>query len=135
MVYILISSNFICLHLCGGVKVCAEVPEWSQEPENSWYSNDFRCVVLITFFLILSPIVFSAAFIRVVGSVFVQKYLGEEPRMVKDVFQLARENVPSIIFIDEIDAIATKRFNAQTGGMYTASVCIILCPSRYVSLQ
>ena len=59
----------------------------------------------------------SAAFIRVVGSEFVQKYLGEGPRMVRDVFRLARENAPSIIFIDEIDAIATKRFDAQTGGM------------------
>lgn len=56
-----------------------------------------------------------AAFIRVVGSEFVQKYLGEGPRMVRDVFRLAREQSPSIIFIDEIDAIATKRFDAQTG--------------------
>ncbi|KAJ2017051.1 26S proteasome regulatory subunit 6B [Coemansia sp. RSA 922] len=57
----------------------------------------------------------TAAFIRVNGSEFVQKYLGEGPRMVRDVFRLARENSPSIIFIDEIDAVATKRFDAQTG--------------------
>ncbi|CAN0233005.1 unnamed protein product [Ascophyllum nodosum] len=57
----------------------------------------------------------SASFISVVGSEFVQKYLGEGPRMVRDVFRLARENSPSVIFIDEIDAIATKRFDAQTG--------------------
>jgi len=63
-----------------------------------------------------SVLLFLAAFIRVVGSEFVQKYLGEGPRMVRDVFRLAKENAPAIIFIDEIDAIATKRFDAQTGG-------------------
>jgi len=56
-----------------------------------------------------------ATFIHAVGSEFVQKYLGEGPRMVRDVFRLAKENEPAIIFIDEIDAIATKRFDAQTG--------------------
>jgi 26S proteasome regulatory subunit T3 len=57
----------------------------------------------------------TASFIRVNGSEFVQKYLGEGPRMVRDVFRLAKENSPSIVFIDEIDAIGTKRFDAQTG--------------------
>merc|ERR1719487_781515 len=57
----------------------------------------------------------TATFIRMVGSEFVQKYLGEGPRMVRDVFRLARENAPSIVFIDEIDAIGTKRFDSQTG--------------------
>ncbi|KAG7667174.1 hypothetical protein Ndes2526B_g04320 [Nannochloris sp. 'desiccata'] len=57
----------------------------------------------------------TASFIRVVGSEFVQKYLGEGPRMVRDVFRLAKENSPSIIFVDEVDAIATARFDAQTG--------------------
>jgi 26S proteasome regulatory subunit T3 len=56
----------------------------------------------------------TAKFIHVVGSEFVQKYLGEELWMVRDVFYLARENSSSIIFIDEIDAIATKWFDAQT---------------------
>jgi 26S proteasome regulatory subunit T3 len=54
----------------------------------------------------------TAKFIRVCASEFVQKYLGEGPRMVRDVFRLARENAPSIVFIDEIDAVATKRFDA-----------------------
>ncbi len=67
---------------------------------------------MITLFLIIFC---EASFIRVVGSEFVQKYLGEGPRMVRDVFRLAKENSPAIIFIDEIDAIATKRFDAQTG--------------------
>ena len=35
--------------------------------------------------------------------------------MVRDVFRMAKENAPSIIFIDEVDAIATKRFDANTG--------------------
>merc|ERR1719421_200580 len=57
----------------------------------------------------------TAAFISVVGSEFVQKYLGQGPRMVRDVFRLARENSPSVIFMEEVDAIGTKRFDAQTG--------------------
>ena len=57
----------------------------------------------------------TTAFIRVVGSEFVQE---EGPRMVRDEFQLAKKNAPAIIFIDELDAIATKRFDAQTGGEY-----------------
>ena len=56
-----------------------------------------------------------ATFIKVVGSEFVQKYLGEGPKMVRDVFRMARDNAPSIVFIDEVDSIATKRFDAQTG--------------------
>ena len=35
--------------------------------------------------------------------------------MVRDVFRMARENAPSIVFIDEIDAVATKRYDANTG--------------------
>jgi len=53
-----------------------------------------------------------------VGGVVGQRLVeldGEGPRMVRDVFRLAKENAPAIIFIDEIDAIATKRFDAQTG--------------------
>jgi 26S proteasome regulatory subunit T3 len=57
----------------------------------------------------------TATFIKAVGSEFVQKYLGEGPRMVRDLFKTAKRYSPSIIFIDEIDAIATRRFDAQTG--------------------
>ena len=73
----------------------------------------------------------SASFIRVVGSEFVQKYLGEGPRMVRDVFRLAKENAPAIIFIDEIDAIATKRFDAQTGGTVLCVYSSIVCNNTY----
>lgn len=41
--------------------------------------------------------------------------ISQGPRMVRDVFRLAKENAPAIIFIDEVDAIATARFDAQTG--------------------
>ena len=57
----------------------------------------------------------TATFIKAVGSEFVQKYLGEGPRMVRDLFKTAKKYSPSIIFIDEVDAIATRRFDAQTG--------------------
>ncbi|RVD91855.1 26S proteasome regulatory subunit 6 [Tubulinosema ratisbonensis] len=56
----------------------------------------------------------NATFIKVNGSEFVQKYLGEGPRMVRDVFRMAKEKAPSIVFIDEVDSIATKRFDANT---------------------
>ena len=51
----------------------------------------------------------TAAFITMVGSEFVQKYLGEGPRMVRDVFRLARENSPAIVFIDEIGKLRLIR--------------------------
>ena len=58
----------------------------------------------------------NASIIRMVGSEFVQKYLGEGPRMVRDVFRLARENSPAIIFIDEIDAVGRQRGAGLGGG-------------------
>ena len=55
----------------------------------------------------------TAAFIHANGSEFVQKYLGEGPRMVRDVFRLARENAPAIIFIDEIDSLLSSRSDSE----------------------
>lgn len=57
-----------------------------------------------------------AAFIKLVGSELVQKYIGEGSRMVREMFDLAEENSPSVVFIDEIDAIASKRKNSSTSG-------------------
>lgn len=66
----------------------------------------------------------TASFIRVVGSEFVQKYLGEGPRMVRDVFRLAKENAPSIVFIDEVDSIATKYISSYVGALMLKRVPI-----------
>ncbi|KAK2196771.1 bifunctional P-loop containing nucleoside triphosphate hydrolase/Proteasomal ATPase OB C-terminal domain/ATPase [Babesia duncani] len=57
-----------------------------------------------------------ATFLRVVGSELIQKYLGEGPKLVREMFRVAQENAPTIIFIDEIDAIGTKRYDATSGG-------------------
>ncbi|OEH80387.1 hypothetical protein cyc_05974 [Cyclospora cayetanensis] len=51
----------------------------------------------------------SATFLRVVGSELIQKYLGDGPKLVREMFKLAKEHAPSIVFIDEIDAVGTKR--------------------------
>ena len=58
----------------------------------------------------------NATFIKVVASEFVKKYIGEGARMVREVFDLAKEKAPSIIFIDEIDAVAAKRLKSSTSG-------------------
>lgn len=52
----------------------------------------------------------SATFLRIVGSELIQKYLGDGPKLVRELFRVAEEHAPSIIFIDEIDAIGTKRY-------------------------
>ena len=57
-----------------------------------------------------------ATFIRMVGSELAQKYIGEGGRMVRELFSLAREKSPTIIFLDEIDAIGAKRLDAATSG-------------------
>ena len=58
----------------------------------------------------------NARFIRLVGSELVQKYVGEGARLVRELFKLARRRKPSIIFIDEIDAIAARRLEMGTSG-------------------
>jgi proteasome regulatory subunit len=57
-----------------------------------------------------------ATFIRVIGSELIQKYIGEGARFVREIFSLARQKSPTILFIDELDAVgATRLFEATSG--------------------
>merc|ERR1740130_2206091 len=58
----------------------------------------------------------SATFLRVTGSELIQKYLGDGPKLVRELFRVAEENAPTIVFIDEIDAVGTKRYDSTSGG-------------------
>jgi len=57
-----------------------------------------------------------STFIEIVASELVQKFIGEGAKLVKEVFQLAKEKAPSVVFIDEIDALASKRIEIGTSG-------------------
>ena len=58
----------------------------------------------------------NAAFLGLVGAELAQKYIGEGGRMVRELFEMARQKSPSIIFIDEIDSIGSKRLDVATSG-------------------
>lgn len=58
----------------------------------------------------------SATFLRVCGSELIKKYLGEGPKLVREIFRVADEMAPSIVFIDEIDAIGSKRYDSDSSG-------------------
>jgi len=58
----------------------------------------------------------SATFLRVVGSELIKKYLGEGPKLVREIFKIAEDHAPSIVFIDEIDAVGSKRYDSSSGG-------------------
>ena len=58
----------------------------------------------------------SATFLRVVGSELVQKYLGEGPKLVRELFRVADDLAPSIVFIDEVDAVGSKRHDSSSSG-------------------
>mmetsp|Transcript_30609 Transcript_30609/g.35161 ORF Transcript_30609/g.35161 Transcript_30609/m.35161 type:complete len:447 (-) Transcript_30609:163-1503(-) len=58
----------------------------------------------------------SATFLRVVGSELIQKYLGDGPKLVRELFRVADDLSPTIIFIDEIDAVGSKRYDSSSGG-------------------
>jgi len=57
-----------------------------------------------------------ATFIKMAGSELVHKFIGEGAKLVRDLFEVARENEPSVLFVDEIDAIASKRTDSKTSG-------------------
>ncbi|CAM9302111.1 unnamed protein product, partial [Discosporangium mesarthrocarpum] len=58
----------------------------------------------------------SATFLRVVGSELIQKYLGDGPKLVRELFRVADEMSPTLVFIDEIDAVGSKRYDSNSGG-------------------
>ena len=58
----------------------------------------------------------NSTFIEVVGSELVQKFIGEGAKLVKEIFEFARKKAPSIVFIDELDALAAKRIEVGTSG-------------------
>ncbi len=57
-----------------------------------------------------------ATFIRIIGSELVQKFIGEGARLVREIFSLAKEKAPTILFIDELDAIGSQRLKIATSG-------------------
>ena len=57
-----------------------------------------------------------ATFLRVVGSELIQKYLGDGPKLVRELFRVADDLSPTIVFIDEIDAVGSKRYDSSSGG-------------------
>lgn len=58
----------------------------------------------------------NSTFIRLIGSELVRKYIGEGARLVRELFKMAMEKAPSIIFVDELDAIGAKRTESSTSG-------------------
>mmetsp|Transcript_14648 Transcript_14648/g.35814 ORF Transcript_14648/g.35814 Transcript_14648/m.35814 type:complete len:426 (-) Transcript_14648:430-1707(-) len=58
----------------------------------------------------------NATYLKLAGPLLVQMFIGDGAKLVRDAFALAKEKAPTIIFIDEIDAIGTKRFDSDTNG-------------------
>lgn len=57
-----------------------------------------------------------STFIRVIGSELVQKFIGEGARLVREIFSMAKDKAPAIVFIDELDAVGSKRLEVATSG-------------------
>ncbi len=58
----------------------------------------------------------NSVFIKLIGSELVRKYIGEGARLVRELFKMAQEKAPSIMFIDEVDAIGARRIESATSG-------------------
>ena len=57
-----------------------------------------------------------STFLKLAGPQLVQMFIGDGAKLVRDAFALAKEKAPAIIFIDELDAIGTKRFDSEKAG-------------------
>lgn len=57
-----------------------------------------------------------ATFLKLAGPQLVQMFIGDGAKLVRDCFALAKEKAPAIIFIDELDAVGTKRFDSEKSG-------------------
>ncbi|KAK9239193.1 P-loop containing nucleoside triphosphate hydrolase protein [Lipomyces kononenkoae] len=58
----------------------------------------------------------NATFLKLAGPQLVQMFIGDGAKLVRDAFSLAKEKAPAIIFIDELDAVGTKRFDSDKSG-------------------
>ncbi|KAI0243695.1 26S proteasome regulatory subunit 6A [Massospora cicadina] len=58
----------------------------------------------------------NSTYLKLAGPQLVQMFIGDGAKLVRDAFNLAKEKAPAIIFIDELDAIGTKRFNSEKSG-------------------
>lgn len=58
----------------------------------------------------------NSTFLKLAGPQLVQMFIGDGAKLVRDAFELAKEKAPAIIFIDELDAVGTKRFDSEKSG-------------------
>lgn len=74
------------------------------------------CIKLYLELFFYYSVLSQATFLKLAGPQLVQMFIGDGAKLVRDAFALAKEKAPSIIFIDELDAIGTKRFDSEKAG-------------------